>query len=61
MSTALEQFLTMRPMRTRVALDDDGDLVRVETRKCDRTGLTLTRSSKVAPAQAYLRAVDLKR
>lgn len=54
--TTLEQFLTMRLLRSTVKADGDGDLVRTETRKCDLTGLVLTRTSKIPASGAYLAA-----
>lgn len=54
--TPADQFATMRPVRSLVEVDGDGELVRVETRKCDRTGLVLTRRSLVPPSEAYLAA-----
>lgn len=55
--TPAEQFLTMRLVASRVGVDGDGDLVRTETRRCYRTGLTLTRAAYVAPSDDYLAAV----
>ncbi len=54
--TPAEQFLTMRVVRTRVEVDARGELVRVETRRCDRTGLVLTRAAVLPPSEEYLRA-----
>lgn len=54
--TPADQFATMRPVRSLIEVDGDGELVRVETRKCDRTGLVLTRRGPVSPSEAYLAA-----
>jgi hypothetical protein len=54
--TIIEQFMTMRLVRSRIGVDNDRDLVRIETRKCDRTGLVLTRTTKIPPSKAYLAA-----
>lgn len=45
--TTTEQFLSMTFVKSRTDTDRAGNLIRVETRKCDRTGLTLTRTSAI--------------
>lgn len=52
--TPSEQFATMRLLKSRVETNQEGDLVRIETRKCDRTGLVLTRRFEVEPSRGYL-------
>jgi hypothetical protein len=59
--TPSEQFLTMRLVRTRIDVDAAGDLIRIETRKDDRTELVLTRTSRVATSSEYLTATGTSR
>lgn len=54
-----EQFATMRLLRRRIDTDREGNLLRVETRKCDRTGLVLTRTTPVEPSAEMLAAFGL--
>lgn len=53
-----DQFANMRLLGRRIDTDKDGNLVRVETRKCDRTSLVLTRTLQVAASEQYLRAAQ---
>jgi hypothetical protein len=55
--TPLEQFLKMRLVASRVGEDRQGNLIRTETRRCERTGLTLTRVAAVPLSGEYLAAV----
>lgn len=48
----MEGFLQMRLVGSRLEEDAYGNLIRVEVRKCDTTGITLSRRSKV-PDKPY--------
>lgn len=56
--TSTQQFLTMTFVKSRTEEDDDGNLIRVETRKCDRTGLTVTGRFPVKASKEYLAAAE---
>ena len=52
----IDQFATMRLVHRRIDTDQNGNLVRIETRKCDRTGLVRVRPVPVPPSEEYLAA-----
>lgn len=56
--TTIAQFLTMDFVSSRVEVDAQGNLVRIETRKCDRTGLKLTHTYPVPASKEYLTAAS---
>lgn len=56
--TSTQQFLSMTFVKSRTEEDNDGNLIRVETRKCDRTGLTVTGRFPVKASKEYLAAAE---
>lgn len=56
--TTTESFLSMTFVKSRVEEDTEGNLIRVETRKCDRTGLTVTGRFPVRASKEYLAAAE---
>lgn len=56
--TSHQAFLSMPFLRSRIEEDNEGNLVRVETRKCDRTGLTVTGRFPVKASKEYLAAAE---
>jgi len=54
--TPAGQFASMALVRTRIEEDGDGNVIRIETRKCARTGLVLTRTSGIMASEQYLAA-----
>jgi hypothetical protein len=56
-----EQFLAMTLVRSRIKEDHNGDLIRIETRRCERTGLVLTRTTAVPVPQALMAVIVKQR